>query len=182
MTKIYQMISKNLELMELLEVIKSFDLNDSWLCAGTLRNFVWNSLSGINETLKSDIDLVFFDENLSYEETIKIEKELKLKYPKYDWEVKNEYYMNVHSPNSPKYISSKDAISKFPEKCTAIGARLNSDNKLELFLPYGEHDILNFIVSPTPYFANDESRYQVYLDRINKKKWDKKWERLQIER
>ncbi len=30
--------------------------------------------------------------------------------------------MNIHSPNTEKYISSTDAVSKFPKMCTAIAA------------------------------------------------------------
>ncbi len=88
--------------------------------------------------------------------------------------------MNTHSPNTPKYTSSKDAISKFPEKCTAVGARLDDRNQLELYLPYGEEEILNFIVSPTPYFEEDLLRYNVYLKRVDKKKWNNIWPRLTI--
>ena len=42
--------------------------------------------------------------------------------------------MNIHSPNTEKYISSTDAVSKFPEKCTAIAARLNDYQELEVFI------------------------------------------------
>ncbi|HEN2682342.1 TPA: nucleotidyltransferase family protein [Streptococcus agalactiae] len=180
MTKIYHMILCNSDIMKILAIIKSLPLNDCWLCAGTLRNFVWNKLSGINETLTSDIDVVFFDKNISYEETVVLEQQLKDNYPQYDWELKNEFYMNTHSPNTPKYTSSKDAISKFPEKCTAVGARLDDRNQLELYLPYGEEEILNFIVSPTPYFEEDLLRYNVYLKRVDKKKWNNIWPHLTI--
>lgn len=75
--------------MKILAIIRSLQLNDCWLCAGTLRNFIWNKLSGINETLTSDIDIVFFDKNISYEETMVLEQQLKYNYPQYDWELKN---------------------------------------------------------------------------------------------
>lgn len=84
MTKIYHMILCNSDIMKILAIIKSLPLNDCWLCAGTLRNFIWNKLSGINETLTSDIDVVFFDKNISYEETVVLEQQLKDNYPQYD--------------------------------------------------------------------------------------------------
>ena len=34
------------ELMMILRIIAELDLQDSWLAAGTLRNYVWNVLSG----------------------------------------------------------------------------------------------------------------------------------------
>lgn len=38
------MLADCLELMELLGTIQSFGLKDSWLGAGTLRNYIWNQL------------------------------------------------------------------------------------------------------------------------------------------
>lgn len=40
MEVIAKLISQNVELMNLLKLIKGLDLSDSWLCAGTLRNFI----------------------------------------------------------------------------------------------------------------------------------------------
>ena len=93
-----------------------------------------NTSSNINF---SDIDVIFFDKNISYEQTVEIENQIKKKYPEYNWEIKNQYYMNIHSPNTEKYVSSTDAVSKFPEKCTAIAARLNDNQELEVFIPFG---------------------------------------------
>ncbi len=43
--------------------------------------------------------------------------------------------MNILSPNTEKYLSSLQiAVSKFPEKCTAIAARLNDNQELEVFI------------------------------------------------
>ncbi|PZO95730.1 nucleotidyltransferase family protein [Streptococcus halichoeri] len=180
MSVIYMLISENAELMALLSLIKSFGLKDCWLCAGTLRNYVWNQLSGIDKTFTSDLDVIFFDTQMSYEATLELEKRIKQAYPAYDWEIKNEYYMNGHSPNSQPYVSSKDAISKFPEKCTAIAARLDENDHLELFLPYGEEEIVNFLVRPTPYFLEDDLRYAVYLERVKKKHWDRTWAHVRV--
>ena len=44
--------------------------------------------------------------------------------------------MHGHSPHTLPYTSSRDAISKYPERCTAIGARLDEEGQLEVFLPY----------------------------------------------
>lgn len=40
------MIENQSELMSLLKIIQSFQLNDCWLCTETIRNHVWNFLSG----------------------------------------------------------------------------------------------------------------------------------------
>ena len=75
-------------------------------------------------------------------------------------------------------MSSRDAMSKYPERCTAIGLRLNEDSTLEFFAPYGLEDILNFQVSPTPHFLDNEDRMKLYQERLSKKNWQEKWENL----
>ena len=86
--------------------------------------------------------------------------------------------MHGHSPHTAPYQNAGGAISKYPERCTAIAARLK-DGDLELFLPYGD-DIVNFIVQLTPHFLADEERMAVYRERLKKKDWQKRWPRLQI--
>lgn len=54
------------------------------------------------------------------------------------------------------------------------------DGEFELFLPYGDEDILNFIVQPTPHFLNDGERMRVYRERLKKKNWQEKWPCLKI--
>ena len=61
------------ELMAILSIIADLGLKDAWLAAGTLRNYVWNSLSGKNGLEEmSDLDVVFFDPELSYEASCQI--------------------------------------------------------------------------------------------------------------
>ncbi|WP_194247786.1 nucleotidyltransferase family protein, partial [Streptococcus pneumoniae] len=60
------------------------------------------------------------------------------------------------------YTSSRDAMSKYPERCTAVGLRLNEELDFELYVPYGLEDILNFQVRPTPHFLENEDRMELY--------------------
>ena len=62
--------------------------------------------------------------------------------------------MHLHSPTVP-YTSSCDAMSKYPERCTAIGLRLHADATIELFAPYGLEDILNFPGFPNSSFLRE---------------------------
>ena len=45
MINVEKLIKQNSELMALLKIIHSFQLNDCWLCAGTIRNYIWDYLS-----------------------------------------------------------------------------------------------------------------------------------------
>lgn len=80
MTNLEKIIEKNSELMALLKIIYSFQLNDCWLCAGTIRNYIWDYLSDRNISSNinfSDIDVIFFDKTISYEQTVLIENKIK---------------------------------------------------------------------------------------------------------
>ena len=169
----------NPDIMAILTIIRNLGLKDSWLAAGSVRNFIWNLLSDKPVfDRETDVDVIFFDPAISYEDTLVIESKLKEDFPQYQWELKNQVYMHLHSPHTVPYTSSCDAMSKYPERCTAIGLRLHADATLELFAPYGIGDILNFQVSPTPHFLENEDRMKLYQERLSKKNWQEKWKNL----
>ncbi|MEW4354809.1 nucleotidyltransferase family protein [Streptococcus pneumoniae] len=171
---------QNATMMEILGIIREQKLSDGWLCAGSVRNFIWNTLSGYSAfDEETDVDVIFFDPEISYEETLAIEKSLKERHPRFQWEVKNQVYMHIHSPHTEPYMSSQDAMSKYPEQCTAVGLRLLENDELELFAPYGLEDIVNFRLRPTPHFVANRERMALYNARIQKKNWDKKWPKVQ---
>lgn len=180
--ELLSLLARDERIMEILTIVKQLHLRDSWLCAGSIRNFIWNTLSGkVGFDNTTDVDVVFFDDDISYEKTVEIEKYLKQQFPDYRWELKNQVYMHHHNPNTEPYTSSREAISKYPECCTAIGLRLNDENALELFTPYGLEDILTFRVHPTPHFLQDSERMQLYHYRQAQKNWKTKWPRLIID-
>ncbi|MCY7072935.1 nucleotidyltransferase family protein [Streptococcus oralis] len=178
-TEILDSFRENSDMMTILTIIRDLDLKDSWLAAGSVRNFIWNLLSDKSPfDHETDVDVIFFDPDISYEETVSLEKKLREDFPQYQWELKNQVYMHLHSPHTVPYTSSCDAMSKYPEQCTAIGLRLHADATLELFVPYGIEDTLNFQVSPTPHFLENEDRMKLYQERLSKKNWQEKWKNL----
>ncbi|MGM0124314.1 hypothetical protein IGI37_001691 [Enterococcus sp. AZ194] len=175
-----QVIATNNRLREILNIVNELNLTDCWLCAGTIRNFIWNYLSGENELDQSnDVDVVFYDPSISYEETVRLEAKLKTKYPEFQWELKNEVYMHSHNPGTTPYTSSMDALSKFPETCTAIAVALR-DDKINLLAPYGISDMVNFVVRATPFFKESTARMAIYRQRVAKKNWQKRWSKIQV--
>ena len=165
-TEILDSFRENSEMMAILTIIRDLGLKDSWLAAGSVRNFIWNLLSDKSPfDHETDVDVIFFDPDISYEETVSLEKKLREDFPQYQWELKNQVYMHLHSPRTAPYTSSRDAMSKYPERCTAIGLRLHADATLEPFAPYGLEDILKFQVSPTPHFLENEDRMKLYQER-----------------
>ncbi len=174
---------ENPDMMAILTIIRNLGLKDSWLAAGSVRNFIWNLLSERPAfDLETDVDVIFFDPDISYEETLFLEKKLRADFPQYQWELKNQVYMHQHSPHTAPYSSSCDAMSKYPERCTAVGLRLNEKSVLELFTPYGLEDILNFQVRPTPHFLENQDRMVLYRTRLSKKNWQEKWKKFDFKK
>ena len=177
--EILDSVRENPDMMSILTIIRNLKLTDSWLPAGSVRNFIWNLLSDKSPfDCETDVDVIFFDPDISYEETFSLEKKLRADFPQYQWELKNQVYMHQHSPHTSPYSSSRDAMSKYPERCTAVGLRLNEESDFELYASYGLEDILNFQVRPTPHFLENEDRMKLYQTRLSKKNWQEKWENL----
>ncbi|ETS96531.1 PF06042 domain protein [Streptococcus sp. OBRC6] len=75
--EILHAFSSDRDMMTILQIIYDLKLKDSWLCAGSVRNFIWNILSdkpGFDT--ETDVDVIFFDPDVSYEETLNIENRL----------------------------------------------------------------------------------------------------------
>ena len=179
--EIIEAFRENPDMMAILTIIRNLGLKDSWLAAGSVRNFIWNLLSDKSPfDCETDVDVIFFDPDISYEETLSLEKKLREDFPQYQWELKNQVYMHQHSPGTAPYRSACDAVSKYPEQCTALAVRLRKDGRLELFLPYGTKDIEDFIVQPTPHFLASPERLAVYTERMKKKNWQSKWPLLEV--
>lgn len=73
-------LSQDPDINRILEIVKDLDLADSWICAGTIRNFIWNHYRFDKNT---DVDFIFYDEKISHQETKEIEANLHQRYPKY---------------------------------------------------------------------------------------------------
>jgi len=87
----------------------------------------------------------------------------------------------MHSVNDfPPYTSAEDAISKFPETATALGVKLDENNKVVLAAPCGIHDVLHLEVKPTPFFTERKERAAVYEAQIRKKNWKSVWNMIMV--
>lgn len=175
-----KVIQSDQKMMSILRVIAGLDLKDSWLAAGAIRNYIWNLHYGRpGFDSETDLDVVFYDPDISYQHTLSIQDILKAACPAYSWEVKNQVYMHGHNPETAPYMSTRDAIRKYPETATAVALRL-VDNKLELFALYGLEVISRFEIHPTPHFKASSKRMRVYQERMAKKDWRQKWPQIQI--
>lgn len=128
-----------------------------------------------------DFDIVYFDNDTSYEKEDKIIKEIetKLKDLNISCDIKNQarvhiWYNKKYNTNYKKeYENTEDAISKWNTTITCIGVRMEN-NHLIVHAPYGLDDLFKLIIRP--------QKYEVSKELYDKKcqKWLKKWPNLKI--
>ncbi|NRD80123.1 nucleotidyltransferase family protein [Bacillus sp. BRMEA1] len=180
--EIISIIKEDVWMMEILKTVKILNLPDWWVCAGFVRSKIWDTLHGFNErTPIPDVDVIYFDPiEIDEKDEKKAENMLKSLIPCIPWSVKNEARMHIKN-NIPPYLSSIDAISKFPETATALGVKLGERDELILAAPVGIMDLVNLEIKPTPFFTEAKGMMKIYEERIAKKNWKSIWNKLKIE-
>ncbi|WP_078380599.1 nucleotidyltransferase family protein [Sutcliffiella halmapala] len=168
-------------MMDIIRAVKTLNLPDWWICAGFVRSKVWDTLHQFQRTTIPDIDVIYYDPFNTTKEVEKVlEEELKALLPCIPWSVKNQARMHTVNKLAP-YTSSIDAISKFPETATALGVKLDLDNRLILAAPCGLDDVINLRVRPTDFFKETEERREIYQARLRKKNWIAIWNKIDME-
>ncbi|MED0962064.1 nucleotidyltransferase family protein [Bacillus paramycoides] len=168
-------------MMNVLQMAKSLQLPDWWVCAGFVRSKIWDILHNYEvRTATPDVDVIYYD---SMQKDEAYEQLLETKLTNLDatipWSVKNQARMHVVNKMLP-YSSSVDAISKFPETATALGVTLDEKNNVILTSPCGIEDVLSLQVKPTPHFLETKERIHMYKKRVIKKNWQSKWPNITI--
>ena len=80
--EILDSVRENPDMMTILTIIRDLELTDTWLAAGSVRNFIWNLLSDKSPfDCETDVDVIFFDPDISYAETLTLEKKLREDFP-----------------------------------------------------------------------------------------------------
>lgn len=178
---IIKLIHSDEIMMEIISTASTLDLPDWWICAGFVRSKIWDTLHGFEErTLTPDVDVIYYDPAIIEEEFEKsLEKQLKSLLPGVPWSVKNQARMHVVN-QIPPYISSEEAISKFPETATSLGVKLDMENSLVLAAPCGIDDVLHMEIKPTPFFTETRERAAIYEERLIKKNWTAKWPMVKV--
>lgn len=156
--------------------VQSLSLPDCYLAAGFVRNFVWDHLHDKSPlTPLNDIDVIYFDSNESNPDQFQIhEARLKAMAPSINWQVRNQAFMHLRNDDEP-YFNSIDAMSYWPEKETAIGIRMLSDNSLECVSAFGVESLFNLQISHNP-----KRLKSIFEQRLNSKSWLITWPKLRL--
>jgi len=155
-----------------LRAVRALRLPDWCISGGFLRNRVWDALASSAVPYRADTDVLFFDAvDMSREREQRYEAELARAVPDAEWQVRNQARMHVWK-DLPQYRDTEHAMTYWLETCTAVGVRLEADDRLSIVAPMGLDDLLNLVFRPT---AAGERRRVVYRQRLDSKPWRAQW-------
>ncbi len=167
--------------MGLLRAVRELGVEPWCVAAGTIRNVVWDHLHGHAEpTLPSDIDVLIYDAEQTdgaYER--ELEQRLSAIVPGVRWEVVNQATIHTYTGDRDPYVSIEDAMSRWADLVTAVGAHLDGADDVAIIAPGGLDDLFELRVRPN--LATPTSA-EVYRRRTTSKGWAERWPRLVIER
>lgn len=181
-----EIIRNDARIMEMLRAVRSVGIPDWYIAAGAVRNLVWDTLSGFEDRAPlRDVDVVFFDaEDLSEEYEEEIRLKLRAEMPDVPWTVVNQarvhlwYERRFGVPLPRPYTSVEDGIATWQTTVNSIAVRLENDDMLTVYAPYGLEDLFNFTVRAIARHALPLSVENL----VAEKKWKERWPRVHIVR
>jgi uncharacterized protein len=164
--------------MEQLRAARTLALPGWCIAAGFVRNRVWDYLHGIIPPRPpADIDLLYYDAaDLSKEREAFYERRLQALLPGLPWQVRNQARMHV-SKGLPPHRDTAEAMTYWLETVTAVGVRLEADERLTVVAPLGTDDLLGLCCRPT---AFGYTRRHEYEARIAAKRWRELWPKVRF--
>lgn len=164
--------------VECLEAVRDMGLSDCWIGAGFVRNKAWDVLHGRSAfTALNDVDVVYFDAVVTdrARET-EYERALAAVLSDVPWSVRNQARMHIRNREDP-YLDTADAMSRWVQTATAVGARIDEEGEIHILAPHGLDDLVNLILRPTPSHAH---RREMFETLIAEKRWLEIWPKLKV--
>lgn len=174
-----KILKKNKNLISILKILEKDGLKNYYVSAGAINQTIFNYYHDyeIDYGIK-DYDIVYFDEDVSYEKEDIIIKRLGKKLDKLNvlYDIKNQarvhiWYYEKYKVKRTPYTSVEDAIASWGATITCIGIRLEK-NQFIIYAPYGLNDIFNMVIRP----VKREFTKNLYDERALK--WMQKWPKL----
>ncbi|MFJ6025343.1 nucleotidyltransferase family protein [Brevundimonas sp. NPDC092305] len=143
-------LQSNPELMTVLAAIRSCALPQGAVFAGAVYQTIWNGRLGLEPTYGvRDYDVMYFDDDLSWEAEDRADKQLKTFLPQTlaeKVEVRNQ--ARVHLWFGPRFgydypalADADDALNRALATVHAVNVRLGEDDSLQIAAPLGFDDI-----------------------------------------
>jgi hypothetical protein len=165
--------------MKALYAVRALKLSDGWIGAGFVRDAVWDHLHGYGQKpLSGDVDVVWFDSEYCHPDyDSDLEERISQQLSIFNWSVKNQARMHQRNGDRP-YLSTENALMYWPETATAVAARINDRNVIEIIAPYGLNDLFERRLRPTPAFERE--KLDVFRQRVAVKRWTERYHSLQV--
>lgn len=178
---LYEILSKNSVLFHIIKEAQTMNLENYYIGAGCICQTVWNFQNNLDLMYGiSDIDFVYFDDDLSYEKEDHIIRQANQKFNRLPVEIdmKNQarvhlWYKERYGYDLQPYTSVENAINTWPTTATSIGVRIQ-DGTFIVYAPYGLNDMFGQIVRPNKTQITKET----YLKKCEK--WGSKWNTLKF--
>jgi hypothetical protein len=171
-SRVREIIAADAGAMAQLRAVRALELPDWCISGGFVRNRVWDKLANSVVPYRADTDVLFFDlVDISRQREQRHEAQLAQALPQVEWQVRNQARMHLAN-GDPPYRDTQHAMRHWLETCTAIGVRLDADDRLQVIAPLGLDDLLNLVFRPT---AAGERRREAYRQRIHSKPWRAQW-------
>ena len=181
-----KILRKNEILIKILNVLEDYSkenpiFKNYYVGAGGVNQTVFNYYHGndLNYGIK-DYDIVYYDDDESYDAEDVVIRELndRLKDIDVEVDIKNQarvhiWYNEKYGANRKKYTCVEDAIASWGATVTCVGVRLEN-GKLKVYCPYGLNDIFSMTIRP----VKRDFEKEHFVERANR--WKAKWEKLII--
>lgn len=178
--QLHQLITQNPDFMAILRIIRQAHLPQAQLCAGAIRNLVWDKLNDRPSSLIiNNLDVYYNDSGESYEQFLITKAKLQQKAPRYLWNLHNIALAN-RRPNAHAFASVEEAISNFPEIASAIGVQTDFGGNVIITAPYGLNDLFEQKLRPTPLFAQNDPGLEKFTRRVDQKNWLKRYPNVEL--
>jgi hypothetical protein len=152
-----------------------------WLiCAGAIRDAVWDALHDRPPAVPRDVDVGFFDpDDLGDDRDRAVEAALRVREPDLPWHAKNQAAVHLWYPERfgievPPFRSCAEAVATFPETASCVGVRLLPDDDMLVVAPHGLDDLLGGVCRHNP----TRVPVSAYEQRVAEKGWRSRWPRL----
>ncbi|WP_407333289.1 nucleotidyltransferase family protein [Enterovibrio sp. 27052020O] len=177
-TTIIALLEQDPDRMRALQTAQSLGLSQCYLAAGFVRNLVWDHLHEKPvPTPLNDVDLIYFDPHEPDDSTyLAYEAQLHALMPSLNWQVRNQANMHVRN-GDPVYRDVIDAMSYWPEKETAVAARLSPQNEMECISAFGFESLFALRITPNP-----KRDITISKHRIKSKNWLTLWPKLMLDK
>ena len=179
--RLADVLRRSAVVMTALRAGRDVDAPDWLVCAGALRDAVWDALHDRPlDTPPRDVDVGFFDpSDLTPGRDRGVEDALRAAAPHLPWEAKNQAAVHLWYPRRfgaevPAFASCAESVATFPEIATCVGVRLLEDDDILVVAPHGLEDLLGGVCRHNPTRVSAS----FYEQRVAQKGWRERWPRL----